>query len=231
MTIWATRQEALVALEGSLQGEASALAESLAIVDEAIARLEDLSDGTAFTRVAAMVLVKARNLAVGCYSLSLDGLAQEGGAIFRPLIEALELITYLRMDPRRTTEATDGTLPRAGDIARAIQGRFQKMRNYLNTHASHFSFSWEALRHIVNVQEGKLRTSQVFREPVLRTNMAVLSAVVVMIGVEAVNCVQVHKMGSADDLANRVENARDRVREVFKGIVPDAAPPDAPAAV
>jgi len=231
MTLWATRDESLQALDTTLRREAQVLAECFALLDDAITRLESLKDETMFTRAAAVVLVKARNLGLACYSLALDGLGQEGGAVFRPLVEALELLTYFRLDPQRAALAVDGTLPRAGEIARAVEGTFRGIRDYLNTHASHFAFSWEALRHLIDNETGELKKAQQFREPVLRSNLAVLSAILVILNVEGVNCIQVHKIGSANDLADRVEGTRDMARDVFKSVIPVPTPRDPAAAV
>jgi len=231
MTLWATRDASIAALQNTLRGEASVLTEALAIVDEAVGRLESLNPATPFTRATAIVLAKSRNLAVGCYSLALDGLVQEAGAIFRPLIEAVELLTYLRLDPERAKQAANGSLPRAGEIAKAIEGKFHKMRDYLNTHASHFSFSWESLRHLIDIQDGSLRKVQVFREQTLRMNLAVLTSILVLLGIEGNNCLQVNEMGSADDLADRIEGCRKEALDVFKGVVPEPPEPSPGAAV
>jgi hypothetical protein len=231
MTLWSTRQASLKALDGPLRNEAGVLDDGLAILDEAVTRLEGAAVQSPFTRAAAVVLVKGKHLALACYSLALDGLAQEGGAVFRPLIEAVELLTYLRLDPQRADQASTGTLPRAGEIAKAIEGPFRRLRDYLNTYASHFSFSWDSLRHIVDLQDGKLRKGQVYREPVLRTNLAVLASILIILGIEANNCLYVQELGSADDLADRLELLRTRAHEVFKGIVPEPPPSGPHAAV
>jgi hypothetical protein len=46
-----------------------------------------------------VTLVKAKNLALGSYSLVLDGLGQEAGALMRPMIEYAELLAYFRLHP------------------------------------------------------------------------------------------------------------------------------------
>ena len=163
--MWATRRDADVALRGALKPYADLLHEAFQAIDTAGGRLEGL-DGP-FGRVCALVLIKARNLALGCYSLSLDGLAQEAGALFRPLIESLELLTYLRLDPRRIREALDGKLPKAGEIASKIEGKFKELREFLNTHASHLSLSPEAMFHLVDLKSGRLRPVQAHNADVL----------------------------------------------------------------
>ena len=90
--LWDTRRQAEAALNGDLKAFARLFDETFAAVDQCIVRLEGLDDP--FGRVCALVLIKARNLGLGCYSLSLDALAQEAGALFRPLIECLELLAF-----------------------------------------------------------------------------------------------------------------------------------------
>jgi hypothetical protein len=97
-----------------------------------------------------MTLVKARNYALGLYSLSLDGLGQEAGALLRPLVEAYEVLVYFRLDPSRASKATDDKLPSAGEIAKAISGRFKDLREYLNENASHFAFSPQSMTHLID---------------------------------------------------------------------------------
>ncbi len=101
--LWKTREEALAALEGPLRQEAAMLQDAFALMDECIAHL--ITRDTTFTRVCAITMIKARNLELGCYSLALDGLAQEGGALFRLVVETLELLTYFWKDPARVEEA------------------------------------------------------------------------------------------------------------------------------
>ena len=52
-----------------------------------------------YSTVCGLATLKAKNLAHGMYSLMLDGLAQEAGALARPFIEYTELLTYFRMVP------------------------------------------------------------------------------------------------------------------------------------
>jgi hypothetical protein len=63
-------------------------------------------------------------MTLGVYSLMLDGLGQEAGALLRPLIETLELLVYLRLEPARIDQAIEEKLPSAGQIAKKIEGEF-----------------------------------------------------------------------------------------------------------
>ena len=152
--LWSTRRGSQRALEADLKPLADLLGEAFATVDECVARLDGLD--SSFGRVTALVLIKGRNLGLGCYSLSLDALAQEGGALFRPFIETVELLTYFRLDPRRVDEALEERLPKAGEIARRIGAGLKELRTYLNAHASHLSVSEHSMRHLIDVSAGRL---------------------------------------------------------------------------
>jgi hypothetical protein len=167
--LWKTREEALAALEGSLLQEAEILQEAFALMDECITQL--LTRDTKYTRVCAITMIKARNLELGCYSLALDGLAQEGGALFRLVVETLELLNYFWKDPSRVDEAIEGKLPPAGKIAQKIEGNFKGLRDFLNSHASHFSFTYESLQHIADPQNLNWKVIQPHNDNVLQQNL------------------------------------------------------------
>ncbi|SRR6266571_1201070 len=167
--LWKTREEALAALEGPLLQEAAILQDAFALMDECIARL--LTRDTKYTRVCAITMIKARNLELGCYSLALDGLAQEGGALFRPVVETMELLIYFWKDPARVDEAIEGNLPPAGKIAQKIEGNLKGLRDFLNSHASHFSFTYESLQHIADLQNLDWKVTQPHNDNVLRQNL------------------------------------------------------------
>ena len=168
-------------------------------------------------RVLALVLIKARNLALACYSLSLDSLAQEAGALFRPLLEALELLEYLRQDPERVAEALEDRLPKAGVIAQRIQGKFKGLRDHLNNHASHLSVSPDAMGHLVDLSAGQLRTVQPFSEPVLRANLTTLLATLVWLAIEAVNCVSAAEGRVDPSLADAAHELKRLAFELLDG--------------
>ena len=84
-SLWNTRQQAERALTEGLEPFAGLLNEAFSVLDGCVDRLERLDQP--FGRVCALVLIKTRNLGLGCYSLCLDALAQEAGALFRPLVD------------------------------------------------------------------------------------------------------------------------------------------------
>ena len=206
--LWRTRRQAEASLSHDLKPFADLIDEVFGAVDQAIDRLDAIDEP--FGRVCAIVLVKSRNLALGCYSLSLDALAQEAGALFRPLIECLELLLYFRLDPSRVHEALNGELPKAGIIAQRIEGKFKGLREYLNMHASHLALSPEAMMHLFDVKAGRLRPVQVLRE-----NLRTLLASLVWLAIEGVNCVSVGSAMGDHALADSVEDLKRRAFLLF----------------
>lgn len=207
-SLWNTRRQSEACLNEDLKPFAELFDEAFSLIDICIGRLEDLENPLG--RVCGLVLIKARNLALGCYSLSLDALAQEAGALFRPLIECLELLTYFRSDPVRVDEALEGRLPKAGVVAKKIEGKFQNLRGYLNTCASHLSLSPDAMGHLIDFKAGRLRPVQGHHPAVLRQNLRTLLAVLIWLAIEAVNCTSVGKGGVDHKLCDQVENFKHR---------------------
>jgi len=218
MPLWETRRSAEQALSGPLRPYSDLLSEVFASLDTCAGRLWRAD--TPFGRVCAVVLIKARNLALGCYSLALDALAQEAGALLRPLIESLELLEYLRQDPPRVAEALEQRLPKAGVIAQRIQGKFKDLRDHLSAHASHLSIGSEAMGHLVNLADGQVQTVQSYSEPVLRANLRFLLMAIVAAGGVAGRCVSVAEGRRVDALA---DNLNDLSRRAFELIDPVGA--------
>ena len=180
---------------------------------DGIGRLEAVDNP--FGRIAGVVLVKARNLALGCYSLSLDGLAQEGGALLRPLVECLELLAYFRIIPTGIEKALKGRLPKAGVIAKEIDGKLQGLRKHLNTHASHLSLGPEAIGHLVDLSAMRLRPVQEYNGAVLRTNLLMVLLYMIWLAIEGANCVSAGSDTVDDALGNTVMDIKKRSFVLF----------------
>lgn len=215
--LWTARSAALEALAGEMSEEGGLLNEVFERLDEAIGFLERID--TEYARVTAITLVKARNLGLGCYSLCLDGLAQEGGALFRPLVEALELLIYFRLDPARVREASDNTLPPAGKRAKLIASHFQSLRDHLSQNASHLGWSYDSMGHLIDFRKLALRIEQRFSVPVLRRNLQFLFAVLAWIAIEAVNTVGKAGELHQHDLGERVEDLKKRGLAAFERLI------------
>lgn len=151
MDLFQCRTRALGEIETNFRTEAGFIERAFSLLDSCLADLASRFNDSALSRAAGLTAAKGRMLAQGCYTLMLDGLAQEAGALLRPLLEAVEFLTYLHADSRAQKEFTDDKLPSPGEIARRIGGKLQFLREHLNQHASHLSFSFHSLRHIVKI--------------------------------------------------------------------------------
>lgn len=171
MDLWTTRDKALDELYSTMAAEAKLIAESFALIDTIVEIFDAHHKDNPFARACGLALAKARNLSFGCYSLILDGLAQEAGALMRPLLETHELLVYFRLESSAVNEALKGRLPKAGIIAKKIKGQFHDFRNHLNIHASHFSFTDYSLYHVFDVVDAKIKTVQPMVPSVLRRNI------------------------------------------------------------
>lgn len=215
MGLWRTRHRSMEWLAKDLKPQAEAIVNAFNIIDECIERFDSNSEDD-YCRICGLTLAKARNFALGAYGLILDGLGQEAGALIRPFIEYHELLVYFRKDPTRVQQAIENKLPYAGAVAKKIQGDFQDFRQYLNDNASHSSYSEYSLKHLVDGPEMRIRKEQPFLEAVLFRNMADFFVQLVLLGIEAINCLQTYRIGLAEDLARSVTELRVHGIEVFR---------------
>ncbi len=217
MSLWETRERAITATESTLLTESEVIYRGFSLLDEMLIVFQ--SEDSAFCRVTGITLLKAKNLAQGIFSLALDGLAQEAGAILRPLLECLELLKYLYDNPQRIDEALEGRLPLAGEISKRIHGKFQKLRNHLNRHASHYSLAPESMSHLIDSNSGSWRTTQRFNKSVLRKNMTTLFAFQVQLLFEAANCLASNEL-LTDSLEGRLNEFKEEGYKIFTGAPP-----------
>lgn len=216
--LWSTREAALKELSGAMAQEAALISDTFALIDEIVQLFDSQRDENAFARVCSLSLAKARNLAVGCYSLVLDGLAQEAGALMRPLLEAHELLVYVRLDASRVQEVLERRLPLAGVIAKRIEGKFRDFREHLNTHASHFSFTDYSLRHIFDRTESRIKVVQPMVPAVIRRNVRDLWLNMMLLLVDAFECLAADEAFESrlQGIAERAEEIRQRGLSVFE---------------
>lgn len=171
MDLWKARNDAITYLSAERATQVSLLLEIFGAIDTCIDGYAAKSENDTYARVCGLTLLKAKNFAVGAYSLILDGLAQEAGALIRPFIEYTELLTYFRMSPEMVDRALSNYLPSAGARAKAIEGAYQDFREYLNLHASHSSYSKFSLSHLVEPGTLKLKKLQTTVPAVLDRNL------------------------------------------------------------
>ena len=181
------------------------------LADECIDAYEVQGDDL-YSKVCGLTTLKAKNLALGMYSLTLDGLAQEAGALARPFIEYTELLTYFRMFPEGVTGALAGDLPSAGARAKKIEGIYQPFRKHLNDNASHSSYSSHSLAHLTDPTTKRIRKLQTMHPRVLERNLGDFAVQFVLMLQESVLGME----GSADPsrlsaLAKRCDELREKI--------------------
>jgi len=215
MGLWKTRHKSMEWLAKDFKPQASAIVDAFSILDDCI-DIFDSNSNNDYCRVCGLTLAKARNYALGAYGLILDGLGQEAGALIRPFIEYYELLVYFRKNPARVQQAIEDKLPSAGNIAKKIEGDFQGFREYLNNNASHSSYSHYSLNHLLDRSEMKIRKEQPFLEKVLFRNMADFFVQLILLAIEAINCLQIHQLGIAEKQAIAVTELKEYGIKTFK---------------
>lgn len=220
MNIWDTRNKSLIWLENELSPERKALekgfeyfARSIQIFQET-SNYEGASQVGQFSRICAITLAKSSHLLLGSYSLSLDGLAQEAGALLRPLIETYELLIYFRQDISRITEVLEDKLPSPGEIAKKISGEYKGLREHLNANASHFHYTSTSVQHLFD-KYANIRAVPEHSINVFQVNLQSITAFQVFILFEAINCL--FAIGfDANSFANEIEKWHDEITTIFK---------------
>jgi hypothetical protein len=203
--LWKTREKALAALDGELRTHRDCIQAGFDAVDACVDRFQTIIGRSDFATVSGCTTVKARDLALACYSLCLDGLAQEAGAILRPLIECIEKLRYFRLHPERAAWAAPRS---AGAIGKEIDSEFQTLRKHLNESAAHFRFEPESVRHLVDWEKQALRKTQPFVQEKTRKNLAMVFVFLMYVAIESASCLAV--AGIVDEaFFTEIERLRD----------------------
>ena len=194
MNLWQAREKSLTWLSKELIEQKALVDKGFELLDESISLLNQFGkepndeQNARFASVVNLTLAKTRNLLLGSYGMLLDALAQVAGALLRLILEAYELLVYFRLDPTRADQAIDGNLPKSGEIATRIEGEFQDLRGYLNTHASHLHLSYESIRHLLDYRTFEIKAEQPYDIDVFNKNITTLNSVQVLVVAEAIRC-------------------------------------------
>jgi hypothetical protein len=219
MNIWSTREKSVRWLNNELKPQSQVLEEGFDHLSRIIKLFDELGDNEGeseigrYCRICGITLAKYSHLLIGNYSLMLDGLAQEAGALLRLLIEAYELLVYFRQDKSRVNEVIEDKLPSPGIIGKRISGDYRDLRDYLNANASHFSYKMDSMRHLFD-ENIKIHSLPNHSLKVFRTNLQLLNAFQVFILFEAVNCLFAIEF-DANTLADEIEEWRDTCVKIF----------------
>jgi len=183
------------------------------IIDNCNARIDD-----DYYRICGIAIVKGKNYALSCYSLILDGHAQEAGAMARPWWEYLEVLVYFQEDTHRTKQVASNSLPAPGRLSRKVNSSLQGFRQYLNEHAAHRSFGSESLKHILN-QDGTIKKQQKASEMVVIRNIRDLFVMLWLFSNESLTAIAAKDPDKAETflkMAKRLEDLRDQGRVEFE---------------
>lgn len=214
--MWVTFEQARTIIETDLSKEAEAIGELFDLSDQVVLALAKSSHITA-CRIGAFALLKARRLATGAYLLSLNCLAQEGGALFRLLQEAWEFLIYVAEDPSRAEAVAEGKKPSAGTIAKAIEGKFKDMRDHLNTHSAHLSFTYEAMGHLFDPRTGGLRVKNQPDAAVIKKNMGPMFGLMFLALGEGISLLSLADEAAFSSFGSRHAELQKQAYGLFKG--------------
>nr|MBL8411845.1 hypothetical protein [Dechloromonas sp.] len=167
--LWTVRDRSWEYLSESYPSRVEVVLRSFELIDSYIDHYEKGAGSSVYANVCGLTLLKGKNLALGALSLILDALGQEAGALLRPLIEYIELLTYFRKYPEETSKVLENNLPSAGRRAKAIEGIYRNLREHLNENAAHSAFSDYSISHLLT-PEFSFRKFQEFHPHVLEKN-------------------------------------------------------------
>lgn len=220
--LWRARTEALTYLRRKRGDRIAVIEEMFELIDRCVGIYESHAATDSYANICGLTLLKAKHLALGAYSLSLDGLGQESGALLRPFIEYTELLTYFRRFPKKVSEAENGRLPSAGERAKAIDGVYKELRQHLNQHASHGSYSRYSLGHLMDPVTGNFKKMQQMVPEVLDRNVRDFAVQLFLLLHEGAVGLKPLKPRDLIPLATECDDMKARLIEAF-GLV---GPPD-----
>ena len=216
MSLWATRDEALKFLQDTYPAKLAVVNRTFELLDLCVEAFEEESNENTYAEFCGLTLLKAKHLALGAYSLILDGLGQEAGAIMRPMIEYAELLTYFRMFPESVEKAANNNLPKAGERAKAIGSIYKKFRGHLNLHASHSSFSHYSLSHLLEPSTHKFKKLQRMAPLVLEANVRDLTVQLLLMLREAALALEPVNSSQFLVIATEVDELRECMLRIFE---------------
>jgi hypothetical protein len=216
MNLWTVREGAMLALEEEMVAERSLLDRAFQQAEYLAQRLQSIETTAPFGQITGAATAKARILGQACYSLVLDGIGQESGAIARVWLEAIDLLTYLYLDPSRTEEIfKKGGPPKAGKIAQEVKSKSGKARRYLNEAAAHLGFGMESWQHLTNWNIGGLRTRPQLNLDLLRRNLGDVFTMMAWTIRESAFCLNVAQGYVEEGIGNAIHDLKTEGFEIF----------------
>jgi hypothetical protein len=162
-----------------------------------------------------LALLKGKNLALGNLGLILDGLAQESGALMRPMIEYMEQLKLFKQSPESAEQAMSGILQTAGVVAKAVDGIHRELREHLNENASHKSFSHHSTSHLIK-PDGSFCKQQQFVPHVLDLNLQTFCVELYLLLESGANALPLPLTQGHQRLVMAVDRLLSRMNHVFE---------------
>jgi hypothetical protein len=212
--IWVAREQSWSYLNTTHPSRVASVIQTFSLIDECLDQYEIVAGSSVYARICGLTLLKGKNLAQGCLSLVLDALGQESGALLRPFVEYIELLTFFREFPEQAERAAESELPSAGKRAQAISGIYKELRKQLNEHASHGAYSHFSLSHLLK-SDLSFRRLQEFAPEVLDRNFRDFSVQLQFLLQEGLLALKHVPDAPIVELARKAEGARKRMLFVF----------------
>lgn len=211
--LWPNRELALAHLCEKHPSRMNVVRQGFDHIDACLTTFESVRSPLALA--CGISLVKGKNFAVCALGMITDGYGQECGVLLRLLVEHIELLNYLEKYPDEAERALENRLPRAGVRAQRINGSFKFLRDHLNEHSSHGSFSDHSVGHVLNL-DGTFNSRPNFGPTTFDTNFRVTALFTVFLLRSAVACGKVIDPGSFDSHAEGFDKFLQRARHVFE---------------
>lgn len=106
-------------------------------------------------------------------------------------------------------------MPKAGEIAKRIQGQFKTLREHLNENASHFGLTYDSAKHLIDWTTLKLKRVQPYSRKVLRTNLKNIFTFLVFLNVQALECLGNLSDNSENKIADTIEACKKKGFQLF----------------
>jgi hypothetical protein len=211
---WPNRDVALAYLTERQPSRLRVFTQALEHIDSCIEEFERQAPSSPLAKACGITLAKGKNFALSSLGVISDGYGQESGVLLRLLVEHIELLNYLERFPDEATNALANQLPSAGVRAKRVEGKFKFLRDFLNEHSSHGSFSDHSIGHVIN-RDGTINRVPHFGEETFDTNFRMNAVFTIFLYRAAVSCLQTVNHVAFDVHAGKFDGLLARARYVL----------------
>lgn len=209
MSIWDDREKSIDFMNTNYLEQKNFIDALYQTIDDCIDICEKETENQ-YLRMCGLTMIKAKNYSVAMYSVILDGLAQESGALLRSFIETIELLTYFREDPSRIDQVAKKSLPSAEERTQQITIDFKELRNRLNIDAPDHYFN----EYLIN-KDGPFKKIPEFSEIDLRKHLGLFYRLLLILESEAIAAIAVHHPNISYKQRNALVRHREEALKLF----------------